>query len=1269
MNARRLTLMTLASLCALVGAFAFSAAPALAARGHVFKESLAAPCAAAPCAPGTLKEPAGLAISEATGDLYVADAANNRVERFSSSGAFLGQFNGGATFEPEPGVTESATEAGHGGNPGEIETGSFALEPFSSQTASVAVDNSCSRHQPSLTELTTPTCAEFDPSYGDVYVTDIGHHVIDKFGPRGEYLSQIAGTPAGSFETLNGLAVDATGQLWVADEVKGRRGVFGGQEVAAEEGVDAFTNAAPNAFQSFRPTFERGFPGFALDSKADFYVHKDFSENVSGEFVEKYGSAGSANGTTLAHVEFPESEAVTDLAIEAATDDLYVDNTTRVSRFAPDGLEAEPIETFGSPQLSKGAGVALDEVTATVYVADSAAGVIDVFGLAPPSLPSVESDGVSEVASTSATLEAEVNPRGKPTEYRFEYGICASASTCASSPYEHSAPSPDAPVGSDFEIHSLSVHLQGLAPHTAYHFLALAHNELGRAEGKEVTFTTQGAGGSLLLPDARQWELVSPPGNGSGQIQTINASQVTEAAAAGGAITYLSNAPTEASPQGNAAYSQILSARGPSGWLSRDISTPHEFASGVGGFQGQEYRFFSPDLSAAILNPLGAFNAVISPQGSEQTAYLRTDFPAAEPTAFCSGVGGHCYTPLVSGKEGFANVPPGTVFRLNPNGEECPPSFRLCGPQFEAATPDLSHIVLSYRPAGLTATPGDEGGLYEWSAGQLGLISWVPPGAETACGPGGPACVPAPAPSSSYSGVGNPQTGSASARNAISAAGTRVFWGENTATGHLYLRDTASEETLRLDVPQGGSGEGEVAPHFRIASADGSRVFFTDSQALAPGSSSNSQGGTADLYECEIHTEAGHLACALTDLTPEHGGEAAGVSLERTLIGASEDGSYIYFAANGALAPGAQPAACNSGKAAASCNVYLRHYDGSAWEAPRLVAVLSAPADRPSTGGEGFGEASLTSRVSPNGRWLAFMSERPLTGYDNHDARTGKPDEEVFLYHAPAGPGAAGRLICASCNPTGARPVGAEFTKLASGLDGAPTWFPQQGLAASIPSWTTFNSSISRYQSRYLSDSGRLFFNATDSLVPQDSNGTGDVYQYEPPQGGEAEPPSDTCTTSSLTYSPASQGCVDLISSGTSAEESGFLDASESGSDVFFFTNAKLSAQDADTSRHVYDAHACTAASPCPPPPPPAPPACAGDACQSPVGAPNDATPGSLTFSGPGNVASALTAPAKKTTKKTVKCKKARKLRHGKCVKTKAKRKAKKATTNRRARS
>ena len=78
--------------------------------------------------------------------------------------------------------------------------------------------------------------------------------------------------------------------------------------------------------------------------------------------------------------------------------------------------------------------------------------------------------------------------------------------------------------------------------------------------------------------------------------------------------------------------------------------------------------------------------------------------------------------------------------------------------------------------------------------------------------------------------------------------------------------------------------------------------------------------------------------------------------------------------------------------------------------------------------GLGGGEATAnsafqTARVSPNGQYLAFMSEQSLTGYDNEDLSSGHPgermDEEVYLYDAHAA-----SLTCVSCDPTGARPRG-----------------------------------------------------------------------------------------------------------------------------------------------------------------------------------------------------------------------------------------------------
>jgi len=273
-----------------------------------------------------------------------------------------------------------------------------------------------------------------------------------------------------------------------------------------------------------------------------------------------------------------------------------------------------------------------------------------------------------------------------------------------------------------------------------------------------------------------------------------------------------------------------------------------------------------------------------------------------------------------------------------------------------------------------------------------------------------------------------------------------------------------------------------------------------------------------------------------------------------------------------------------------------------------------------------------------------------LTGYDNRDAVSGKPDQEVYLYDA-----FTGHLVCASCNPTGARPVGKQLDNehaTEAFLGGERAWESNKEahwLAAILPGWTEIGNGVSLYQPRYLSDSGRLFFNSDDALVPQDVNGTWDVYEYEPPGVPEGE---HACTSASATFSGRSGGCVGLISSGTSARESAFLDASEGGGDVFFLTSARLLPQDFDTALDVYDAHECTGASPCFPSPAVQPPPCGtADSCKA-AQTPQPSIfgePSSATFNGQGNVTPA--GGRGSNSKKTAKCKSPEKLSHRKCVK------------------
>ncbi len=211
--------------------------------------------------------------------------------------------------------------------------------------------------------------------------------------------------------------------------------------------------------------------------------------------------------------------------------------------------------------------------------------------------------------------------------------------------------------------------------------------------------------------------------------------------------------------------------------------------------------------------------------------------------------------------------------------------------------------------------------------------------------------------------------------------------------------------------------------------------------------------------------------------------------------------------------------------------------------------------------------ADLTVRVSPDGEYLAFMSQMPLTGYDNTDANhpgEGVRDQEVYLYHA-----STGLLTCVSCNPNGPSSgvLDTPFAGEGIGLlvDRRQDWLGEY-LAGSIPGWTPLGIDGAVHQPRYLSDSGRLFFDSPEELVPQATNGKEDVYEYEPDQVG-------TCTEA--------QGCVSLISSGSAKQESAFVEASENGDDAFLITAQPLVAADQDTNYDLYDARVCTASSPC----------------------------------------------------------------------------------------
>lgn len=301
------------------------------------------------------------------------------------------------------------------------------------------------------------------------------------------------------------------------------------------------------------------------------------------------------------------------------------------------------------------------------------------------------------------------------------------------------------------------------------------------------------------------------------------------------------------------------------------------------------------------------------------------------------------------------------------------------------------------------------------------------------------------------------------------------------------------------------------------------------------------------------------------------------------LVGASDDLSKFYFASTESLAPGAT---------AGEPNLYL-FTTGDPPSFSFVAALAESDVSATNTAPSPVATFPIrhASRVTPDGNTVAFMSSGTPTGYDNTDVASGQADAGVFLYRADSD-----TLVCVSCNPTGARPAGRDVKD-------------QEHLAVSF--WAAALLPPAANQIRFpnvLSDDGtRLFFESFDPLSLRDTNSQLDVYEWEAVGTGN-------CSEAAPGFHESLGGCVNLISSGDSPQGSELVDASADGRDVFFKTASSLLPQDPGLI-DIYDARA-DGGFPLPEPPPTP---CLGEACQNPRPAPNDPTPSSQSFFGPGD--------------------------------------------------
>jgi DNA-binding beta-propeller fold protein YncE len=1108
---------------------------------------------------GELTSPVGVATDASGENVYVAEAAGGRVSVFSPWGEFRMAFGWGVadgTSEELQVCVETCFRGLRGDGPGQFD---FA--------AGVAVDAS-----------------------GNIYVVDEGNERVQKFSPAGEFLLMFGGevnkTTGGNVCTAASLDVCGAGVQGAGPGEFQGWGSVGTNIAVASDGTVYVGDQG--RIQAFAPdgSFKKQF-AVALDRD----VHALTVDPLSGDLyfaylqmrptlVDDHVYRVTPLGVPVCSIEVSSPEAV---AVDNEGSLWVVKDPEGggVEELEPSiqkfDSACDPLDNFGNLWPLSGyalRGLATNRI-GNLYVSTNLLGgppegeksYVGVYGPlpfdiepAPPKPPTIASQFAASVTDTTAVLKAQINPHFfGSTTYYIEYGTEDCSQPGASCQLAPAPAPPGTPLGGgerNSNITSAGIPLSGLQPDTTYFFRFVAISGtfttkgLGETEaGPSSTFHTRRPPANLL-PDNRAYEKVSPAEKNNGEVAVPQPST-------GGAVENGMAKPLQASPEGDAitfpsfaafaeaegapAASQYLSHRGSSGWTTRNITPP---ARGVP--VRDPLRGFSEDLATGAVvqhdPPLvpgatpGVENLYLQDSDSGALQLLTPEAPrlnGVSQTGYCIGVFG--------------------------------------------ASDDMSHVIFMANGALTPEAPESPSqSLYEWVAGQgIRLVSVLPngtpatPSLETGFGEG------------AGEGANCSVTESLTYR-AISADGQRIFW---TDGARLYAR-TGGTETIALDATKGGSGPAGGG-RYRGASGDGSKVFFTAPGKLVPGA----KGG--DLYRYDFNAEE-LKAVSLGPVAPEVVG----------VLGVSEDGDRAYFAAKGALAAGA-----TAGKP----NLYL--WDSE--EGLRFLATLTGAGDASNWGGSqanptGSLPERQTSRLTPDGSHLAFLSAAPLTGYDNTDQQSGKPAPQVYLYDAEAE-----RLSCASCNPTGSRPIG----------------------PSTLITWA-----VPFQQPRYLSDEGtRLFFESQDAIAQADTNAKKDVYEFERAGTG-------TCTTASSSYNPAAEGCIDLISSGTSGQDTYLLDASADGRDVFISTRQRLLlGADLDDRYDVYDARSGGGF-----PEPPLPPLpCTGEACRPPSAPPPaSGPPPSSTLQDQGNVKQKKKHHKKKCTKKQKKkgkCKhKGRKAKAGK---------------------
>ncbi len=234
---------------------------------------------------GQFDNPVDVAV-DSSGNVYVADDQNYRIEKFDSNGNYLTQWQDEAEGQKYTTCGPAAVAVDSSGNVYATNDCSEQVEKFNSY------GNSLTQWGGGGTgngQFSSPQGIAVD-SAGNVYVADAGNYRIEKFNSNGNYLTKWGseGTDSGQFRSPIGVAVDSLINVYVVDSSNNRVEKFNSNgNYLAQWGNSGTGNGQFNT-----PL------GVAADPWGNIYV-TDYGNNrlekfdSNGNYLAQWGSQGT----------------------------------------------------------------------------------------------------------------------------------------------------------------------------------------------------------------------------------------------------------------------------------------------------------------------------------------------------------------------------------------------------------------------------------------------------------------------------------------------------------------------------------------------------------------------------------------------------------------------------------------------------------------------------------------------------------------------------------------------------------------------------------------------------------------------------------------------------------------------------------------------------------------------------------------------------------------------------------------------------------------